>query len=430
MANVKISALPTTGVSTPDDYFVIDDAALTTTSKIQLKNFVGLISGTGTGSMMSAPHLTSGFPATGSGNYSITLGYGASGTSTNGIAIGYGAEATSPNSIAIGTRAYNANRDGFRDRYIAIGYEAQAVSDTFALGTNARALGTDVIALGNNAKGTGNGQISIGGNAEGDGTNLVVIGKNSGGSGINLNNSIIIGASNTMTDNTEKSILIGNGLTSGYNNGIAIGSDGQSVQGAHSVQIGGSGYTWSQIGSDGLVQLGGFNHSIPYAMDRNNIIGGQNCTFNGSAGLGNNNVFLGLSGRTIGAGSNTTFVENLGIYGGIQQSSTLYTGTTININVGTQGMVEISATDSGSTYNISIDPAPDNVGRTLQMHIEWVSGATINFVGSGSVQWKWNNNVPPVFSASTSSAVSRSIIVMNTWDGNDMWEVSRSMNME
>lgn len=425
MANIKISALPTTGVSTTNDFFVIDDAALTTTSKIQLKDFVGLIKGSGTDSMVSAPFLTSGFPATGTGDSSITLGFGASGTSTNGIAIGRGAEATSPNAIAIGTEAYNGNRDGGRDRYIAIGFQARAVSDTFALGTRASAAGSDVIALGRDSQGTGNGQISIGADAKGDGTNLISLGKDNGGSNINMNNSIMIGSGIRIADNVERSIVIGTGrsLRAPDSDSILIGGSGSTYAGG-SVGLG-----------NGNIKIGGFDDNFLFTPQRGNVfIGGSGNTYNTNAALGLNNVSLGLSGRTTPALTNHTLVENLYTFGNHTFETLAFTqsGNCI-FNPSRNHKVNVTAT--GGTYDITSNVNPVGPGQQVVFYIEYFSGATVNFTdGTGFINWRWNKDIyagaAPVFSASTSGTPSYSIITVSTWDNDDYWEVSRSMNME
>lgn len=434
MANIKISALPTTGVSTTNDFFVIDDATLTTTSKIQLKDFVGLIKGSGTDSMVSAPFLTSGFPATGTGNQSITLGFGASGTSTNGIAIGRGAEATSPNAIAIGTEAFNGNRDGTRDRYIAIGFQARAVSDTFALGTRASAAGSDVIALGRDSQGTGNGQISIGADAKGDGTNLISLGKDNGGSNINMNNSIMIGSGIRLADNVERAIAIGREAETTGTGAINISSSSYRVNSPHSINIGGTGNTYASGSRNigiGNIRIGGFNDLIDNTPGLfNTFIGGKNNTINSAGGIGQNNVFLGMSGRTLQTGdliNNQTHVENLRVFGAIRQNFTSFTTSgSVVVDVATMGYVEVITT-SGETYDISVSPSPNEIGDTVTFFITFQSGATVNFNVVGTTTFRFNPAFgTPVFSAATTS---RSILVFNTWDGNDLWEVSRSMNM-
>jgi len=86
MSNIKISALPTTGVSTLDDYLVIDDAALTTTSKIQVKNVSSLTRGSGTNSVKPNNALLSGASANNSG--SIALGENANSSHDNAVVLG------------------------------------------------------------------------------------------------------------------------------------------------------------------------------------------------------------------------------------------------------------------------------------------------------------------------------------------------------
>lgn len=86
MSNVKISALPTTGVSTLDDYLVIDDAALTTTSKIQVKNVSSLTRGTGTNSVKPNNSLLSGASANNEG--SISIGENAASNHDNAVVLG------------------------------------------------------------------------------------------------------------------------------------------------------------------------------------------------------------------------------------------------------------------------------------------------------------------------------------------------------
>lgn len=432
MANIKISALPTTGVSTPDDYFVINDAALTTTSKIQLKNFVGLIQGSGTNSMVSAPFLTSGFPATSTGNESITLGFGASGASENGIAIGRGAEATSPDSIAIGTRALNQNRDNTRSRYIAIGFEAEAITDTFALGTRAKALGTDCVAIGRDSRATGNGQISLGAQATGDGVKMVNIGFDNGASNLNMDNTIMIGQGIRMNDGVTKSIAIGFEAETKASGAINISTSSFRASSPHSINIGGTGNTYGgssqQIGI-GNIRIGGFNDSITFTPGSfNTFLGGKNNTINSSGGGGVNNVFLGMSGRTLQTNiDNQTHVENLRVFGAIRQNFvTFSTSGSVVVDVATMGYVQLITT-SGETYDIQVSPGPNEIGDTVTFFITYQSGATVNFVPLSSTSFRFNPDFgTPVFSGSPES---RSILVFNTWDGNDMWEVSRSMNM-
>jgi hypothetical protein len=58
--------------------------------------------------------------------------------------------------------------------------------------------------------------------------------------------------------------------------------------------------------------------------------------------------------------------------------------------------------------------------------IHYYSAATINFVSGGNTQWKWGNGAgAPVFSGNNNY----NILVFRAWDGNDLYEQSRSMWM-
>lgn len=194
MAVVKISTLPTTAVTTGNDYFVIDDAAFTTTSKVQLKNFAGLTSDSGTDSVRSAPWLTS-TDARATGDESIAIGNGASGTTQYGIAIGRNSEATSPNAIAIGNGAYNTNRDGGRDNYISIGFEAQSVQYGVSIGSRANNGGSEGVSIGRDASNNGNAGVCIGYQAVNNGGFGVSIGY---GNTVNGQESDAVGRFNTV----------------------------------------------------------------------------------------------------------------------------------------------------------------------------------------------------------------------------------------
>jgi hypothetical protein len=150
MANVKISALPTTTATTLNDYVVKNDASNTITSNAQIKNVIGLKPGTGTNSIVSAPFLTTGTGSKASGQDSI--------------AIGRSAEANGQWSIAIG--GYVEPPPGPRDNFIAIGGNNYPAQDSIGIGYNnftqsqyAVGIGNDVIvysdggtALGYNAR--------------------------------------------------------------------------------------------------------------------------------------------------------------------------------------------------------------------------------------------------------------------------------------
>ena len=188
MANIKISALPTSAVTTANDYFVMDDAALSTTSKIQLKNFAGLTNDTGSNSIRSAEWLGS-TDTRATGDDSVAIGNGASGTTQSGIAIGRNAEATSPYSIAIGDGAYNTNRDGNREYYIAIGYQAQSVQNGVSIGRESNNGANEGVAIGRQALVNGNNSISIGYDSRSQGANSVTLGNQvytNGGEAVNI----------------------------------------------------------------------------------------------------------------------------------------------------------------------------------------------------------------------------------------------------
>lgn len=476
MANLKISQLTAVTENTIGSWVVINDSGETTSNKSQLINVLGLTNGSGVSSLKSADFLTTN-PSVADTANSIALGNGASATTApSQVVIGTGAYGVSENLIVIGKNAHDqgtGRNDGiaigtdaevYQARAISIGKNAAAVTDSIAIGTDGRAIATSSIAIGQSTVVAGDYGVGIGYDIFQDRPNASVIGYQSYVSGAD---STVVGAQTGVGQNggdSERSTAVGvsidiqgpgdNMVAVGYNHtlsggdgavaigtnysiaspyGIGIGGAGGSMLGnnsAYGIVIGGSGNTFSQELGIGNIKIGGFNDSYPYQPARGNVwIGGSGNTYNSAAGLGQGNVFLGLSGRSIGGGTNNTFVENLTVYGNFQQAFTTYTGSTIEIDIATVGYAEISALDSGTTYNIAIDPVPSNIGRQLTLFVEYVSGATVNFVGSGSVQWRWNAGAgTPVFSATTGQ-VTRSIIVVNTWDGNDVYEVSRSMNM-
>jgi len=159
----------------------------------------------------------------------------------------------------------------------------------------------------------------------------------------------------------------------------------------------------------------------PYSTSGVTMIG---CSGTDATNL-NNSVVLGVSGKTINGGgeSGRAYMDKPYILGNIiWDVTTVNDAGTVNINVFTDAMTIINVT--GGTYDLTITPVPNDPGTEVTLMINYVSG-TVNFVGSGSVQWRWGNGLgAPTFSANTLS-----IIKMATWAGNDLWEVSRSMNM-
>jgi len=462
MSSLKISQLTATTTNTIGSWVIVNNSGETTSNKSQLEYVLGLTTGSAGDSIRSNNFLTAS-GATASARDTLAIGNGATASAETAIALGRQSLAAGQRDIAIG---YLANTDAaesqdgvaigtearvVRDYGIAIGFDAIALTDGIAIGRSTRPIGDTCTAIGVGNVSAGNRGYAIGAGIFADrddagaigstlyvdGANSIALGSNNdiGRSGGSCASSVNIGYNNDVFTGDEQ-IVIGSNATSRAKGSVNITPGGLiKASDTYAIQIGGSGHTYSSalvgLGA-GSVRIGGFNDRMQFTPGRGNIfIGGSGNTFNTSAGLGEGNVFLGLSGRSISAGQRTTWVENLTVYGNIAQGFTTYTGSTVDIDIATQGYVEVTAVDSGTTYNINITPTPSDIGRQLTLYIEWSSGATINFIGSGVTQWKWGNGLgQPVFSASTSTAVSRSIIVMNTWDGNDMWEVSRSMNME
>jgi len=196
MANKKISQLTTTTTADDGSWLVMNDSGNTTTYKITRENLLsgtttppGMVNGSGTDTIQSASFLTS---------------QGTTASTSNSIAIGVGAEATSPYSIAIGYNARNNNRDGTRNNYIVIGKDAQAVQESFALGTNARALGASTCSVGENALSLGNSSYALGKNTYTTSTGGIAIGN--GATDQANNYGYVIGSSN---NNTDYSVVIG-----------------------------------------------------------------------------------------------------------------------------------------------------------------------------------------------------------------------------
>lgn len=201
MANVKISALPTTTSSTNNDWLIKNNSGETTTSKVQLKNVMGMASPNGNNTIQSSKYLTL---------------EGTTATTESAIAIGNGAEATSPYAIAIGYRARNDNRDGSRTNYICIGTNSRAVQESFALGTSAKALGASTLSIGDSAQTYGNTAAAFGKNSIAQGNYSLAIGPNSFASGTE---SIALGRNTQATG--DNSVAIGEGSVAD-NNGCVV----------------------------------------------------------------------------------------------------------------------------------------------------------------------------------------------------------------
>lgn len=205
MANLKISALPTTTGSTNNDWLVKNDSGETTTSKVQLKYAMGMTSINGNNTVQSSKYLTL---------------LGTTATTESAIAIGNGAEATSPYSIAIGYRALNTNRDGNRNNYICIGTDSRAVQESFALGTNAKALGASTLSVGENAETYGNSGMAIGKDSDSQGTSAIAFGHGASAIG---NHGIAIGLDSSVTTDAPQGIAIGRQTIASADDAVAIG---------------------------------------------------------------------------------------------------------------------------------------------------------------------------------------------------------------
>jgi len=457
----KISALPLTGSSTANDYVISNNSGETLTSKIQLKNLVGLTIGTGANTIKSADYLTTN-PNHTDGTDSVLIGSGNSGYtgSDRNVLVGLNNKSESVDMVVIGNN--NKDQGSGRDRSVVIGlnneayqtestqigYDNAGVSQTVGIGKENRPIGTGCLGIGFSnivagSQGIAHGwdnfedrsySIAMGFENYADGTYDVVIGTQNRTDN-DKEGKIAIGYSN-LVDTAERQIVMGYNNFGRAFNSIVISNDetGTGTGSANTIIIGGSGHTFgSQIGF-GNVLIGGFNHNWPYQMSNSVILGGSGLTFNPTGGLNNNNVALGLKNRTIGTGAeDLTLVENLFTFGQHTFQPTGYTlSGDVIFNPNTHHYVNITAT--GGTYNVKSIVNPLGPSKQVVFYIEYFSGATINFVdGTGFISWRWSEaygKTAPVFSASTAVSPSRSIITVSTWDNEDYFEVSRSMNME
>jgi hypothetical protein len=242
-------------------------------------------------------------------------------------------------------------------------------------------------------------------------------GRNNTIGGLALESALLGGYNNTLQQ--YRSAMIG-----GQDN--TIGDIGTSVGSAYrwSSIIGGSGNTLSRGSNCSIINSTNSTQNSAGVYETNTVsmVGCVNTDITNAT----NSVLLGLSGRTIagGSASNTTFVEKFYVFGNTSyEATTVNDPGTINIDIFNQSHVEINA--SGGTYDLVISPSPNTVGTPeLTLLINYISsGATITFNNAGNTQWRWSSGTP------TFSAGTRSIIKVAAWAGNDVWEVSRSMNM-
>lgn len=203
MANVKISALPITTATTINDYFVKNNSGETTTSKVQVKNVLGLTRGSGTDSLKSASFLTS-IPA-------LSAGVGS-------IAIGQDSEALADYSTAIGNRAEVF--DGSRFYGTAIGANTRVAQYSTAVGGDAEGIGANCVAVGYNSFAAGNGGIAIGLNSNSESSNGIAIGNSASE---RASSGIAIGDNADVSNLGTEGIAIGKNSSVITDNGIAIG---------------------------------------------------------------------------------------------------------------------------------------------------------------------------------------------------------------
>jgi len=422
MANIKISQLPLYSASVnPDIYFVNNNSGETETTKIQLKDFNGMTTTNGNNSVQSNSYLTA---------------LGTTASTESAIAIGNGAEATSPYSIAIGYMARNENRDGTRNNYICIGTNARAVQESFALGTDARAFGSDTCSIGKNAGTFGNSSLAIGKDSLAYSTGGLAVGRDAFDQANNYG--IAIGGSAQV--NADYALALGYNAQSDLTGGVAIGNNSR-AQGEYSTVIGGSGHTEASNSSNSVI-IGGVDNLINRSAN-GAIISSKNSSLNDGSVYNTdtvvmigcvdtdatnitNSVILGLSGKTIPGGQpNTTYVDKFYVLGNTTYEATTFdTSGTCSIDIFNMSHVIINAT--GGTYTLSISPSPSQEGTPeLTLLINVSGGASIVFDNSGNTQWRWGNGAgTPSFTNNT-----RSIIKMAAWAGNDLYEISRSLNM-
>ena len=274
----------------------------------------GLINGTGTNSLISAPGLTTN-PAL-AGNDSISLGNGANASNPNSIAIG------KVSNTNVGADPYVAIvPDGvditFREKSVVIGTSSYPSYEGVAIGYDARHTGGGyykTVVIGNTMRTQGSNDIAIGYNSNtlGNAANKIIIGTNNNNY---AEESIQIGNDLGNSDDSRvQSIMIGSGIRSAQR-GIAIGNDCPNFIGRNSIQIGND---CPNMNANESVSIGYKNNLLSYASgqvvigeenssaaQRNVIIGTLNVggTQDGTIMIGESNTCNG--GRAHGIGYQT-----------------------------------------------------------------------------------------------------------------------------
>jgi hypothetical protein len=321
MANLKISQLTAVTNNTIGSWVIVNNSGETTTNKTQLSNLLGLTNGSGTGSIKSADFLTP-TGSTAETNFSISLGNGASAsTADNQIVIGNGAYGRSVGFIGIGYGAHDQgtgrdygiaigwNAEAYQSGAIVIGKDAGAVTNAFAIGTTARAIGTDTIAIGNTSVVAGNLGIGIGGGVFQDKQYGTAIGYATYCDG---ERAVAIGYDNTIGGDiaSDASIAIGNiNAISGGNNQIVIGNQ-ISSQSPGTIAISNENVDLG-TNSEGTIFMISTGHTVNTRVGANGVyIGGFSQTISNP---GKGSYLYGGSGNTISStGDNAGMFHSIG----------------------------------------------------------------------------------------------------------------------
>jgi hypothetical protein len=377
MANVKISALPSTTATTFNDWVIKNDSGETTTSKVQLKDMLGMTSLNGNDAIQSSSWLTS---------------LGTTASTQSAIAIGNGAEATSPYSIAIGHQALNQNRDGGRDYYICIGFDAQAVQGATAFGRSTRAIGADSVAIGISATAAGNGSFALGNSAFCDNANSVSIGSSASNFGQNVTT---IGSNASNPSGNENTAIGYISQTSGADKQTAVGYDNRTsaqeasafgssnrARGIYSTAVGRGNDIFSAQTNAVAIGVGNF------------ITGG---TSNGA--LGENNIVTHTEAFVIGKNqtslyTSTTHVDNLYV-------DKVYSFNTVNAGT-VAGSIDVDLSlGSLFFFSLSGDVAVNftnwREGQKIQFWVDNLSNWTVTgmtITGLGDVYAKGGSVAP------------------------------------
>lgn len=216
MANTKISNLPSTTASTINDFMVKNDSGETTTSKVQLKDFLGLTRGTGSNSLKSASFLTT---------------TAAQSTGIGSIAIGNDTEALADKTIAIGDLAECF--DSIRVNSTAIGSPSRVAQYSTAIGSDSGAVGANATALGYFARANDNNAIAIGSDATCFGQGGIAIGYDSltqttAGAGVSIGREAISSGATSVAlgpfaeANALNSVAIGNGIVASHARSVCL----------------------------------------------------------------------------------------------------------------------------------------------------------------------------------------------------------------